>query len=132
MNAPLDLADDLCAQGSGVRARQTKRSPHAPEERPPTPAVNLRVDMHLLAKGLEEAGRLPVGKQVQQPKQFIVAASVETIAGRERWFVLKISRRKGHKRGWEKRRRDADPQPNLVRLDLLTTPSFPPCFQFFF
>ena len=111
MNAPLDLADDLCAQGSGVRARQTKRSPHAPEERPPTPAVNLRGDIHLLAKGLEEAGRLPVGKQVQQPKQFIVAASVETIAGRERWFVLKISRRKGHKRGWEKRRRDADPQP---------------------
>ena len=79
----LKKADDLSAQGSGLRTRQTKGSPHAPEERPPTPAVNLRVDIHLLAKGLEEAGRLPVGKQVQQPKQFIVAASVETIAGRK-------------------------------------------------
>ena len=62
MNAPLDLADDLCAQGSGVRARQTKRSPHAPEERIPTPSVNIRVYIDFLAKGLEAAGCLSVGK----------------------------------------------------------------------
>ena len=37
------FADDLSAQGSGLRARQTKGSPHAPEKLTPTPAVNLRV-----------------------------------------------------------------------------------------
>ena len=31
--------------------------------------VNLRVDIHFLAQGLEEAGSLFVGKEVQQPKQ---------------------------------------------------------------
>ena len=30
------VADDLSAEGSGLRARQTKRSPHAPDENPPT------------------------------------------------------------------------------------------------
>ena len=35
------FADDLSAQGSGLRARQTKGSPHAPEKLTPTPAVNL-------------------------------------------------------------------------------------------
>ena len=34
------VADDLSAQGSGLRARQTKRSPLAPEKL--TPALNLR------------------------------------------------------------------------------------------
>ena len=56
------MADDLSAQGSGLRARQTKRSPHAPGT--PKPAVNLRVDIVFLAKGLEEAGSLSVGKEV--------------------------------------------------------------------
>ena len=37
------MADDLSARGSGLRARQTKGSPHAPENLTPTPAVNLRV-----------------------------------------------------------------------------------------
>ena len=51
------MADDLSAQGSGLRARQTKRSPHAPENITPTPTVNLRVDIHFLAQGLEETGK---------------------------------------------------------------------------
>ena len=42
------MADDLSAQGSGLRARQTKGSPHAPEELTPTPAVNPRVDIDCL------------------------------------------------------------------------------------
>ena len=58
------MAGDRSAQGSGLRARQTKRSPHAPEKLTPTPAVNLRVDIVFLAKGLEEAGSLSVGKEV--------------------------------------------------------------------
>ena len=56
------MADDLSAQGSGLRARQTKRSPHAPGI--PKPAVNLRVDIDFFAKGLQEAGSLSVGKEV--------------------------------------------------------------------
>ena len=47
------LADDLSAQGSGLRARQTKGSPHAPEIPTPTPAVNHRFDIDCLAHGLE-------------------------------------------------------------------------------
>ena len=50
------MADDLSAQGSGLRAHQTKRSPHAPGI--PKPAVNLRVDIDFVAKGLQEAGSL--------------------------------------------------------------------------
>ena len=61
------MPDDLSAQGTGLRARQTKGSPHAPEELTPTPAVNLRVDIDGLAKGLEETGSLSVGKEVQLP-----------------------------------------------------------------
>ena len=38
-------ADDLSAQGSGLRARQTKGSSHAPEIPTPTPAVNLRFNV---------------------------------------------------------------------------------------
>ena len=45
-----------------LRARQTKRSPHAPGI--PKPAVNLRVDVDFLAKGLQEAESLSVGKEV--------------------------------------------------------------------
>ena len=67
------MADDLSAQGSGLRARQTKRSPHAPENITPTPTVNLRVDIHFLAQGLEEGGSLLGGD----------------------WFVLKIPPRVG-------------------------------------
>ena len=58
-----------------MRARQTKRSPPAPEKITPTPAVNLRVGIDFLAKGLGEAGSLSVGKEVQQPKQCTVDAS---------------------------------------------------------
>ena len=61
------MADDLSTQVSGLRARQTKGSPHAPEKLTPTPAVNLRVDIDGLAKGLEETGSLSVGKEVQLP-----------------------------------------------------------------
>ena len=56
------FADDLSAHGSGLRARQTKGSPHAPEKLTPTPAVNLRVGIDFLAQGLEETGSLCVGK----------------------------------------------------------------------
>ena len=55
------VADDLSAEGSGLRARQTKRSPHVPEKFTPTPAVNLRVDIDFIAKGLKEVGCLSVG-----------------------------------------------------------------------
>ena len=62
-----------------MRARQIKRSPHAPEKLTPTPAVKLRVDItHFLTKGLEGTGRLSVAKDVQQckqPKQFPIDAS---------------------------------------------------------
>ena len=54
------MADDLSAQGSGLRARQTKGSPHAPEKLTPMPAVNLRVYIDFLAQGLEGTGRLSV------------------------------------------------------------------------
>ena len=78
------MADDLSAQGSGLRARQTKRSPHAPENITPTPTVNLRVDIHFLAQGLEETDRLFVGKEVQQQSSFPwMRPDVETIAGRK-------------------------------------------------
>ena len=58
-------ADYLSAQGSGLRARQPKGSPHAPEMPTPTPAVavNRRVDIHGLAQGLEGTGSLFVGKE---------------------------------------------------------------------
>ena len=56
------MADDLSAQGSGLRARQTKGSPHAPENPTPTPAVNLRVDIDGRAHGLQGKGSLFVGK----------------------------------------------------------------------
>ena len=35
------LADDLRAQGNGLRARQTNGGPRAPEDPTPTPSVNL-------------------------------------------------------------------------------------------
>ena len=70
------MADDLSAQGSGLRARQTKGSPHAPgkthSDASSKPQI---VDLHFLAQGLEETGSLFVGKEVQQPKQFPVDAS---------------------------------------------------------
>ena len=50
-------------------------SPHAPKKLTPTPAVDLRVDIHFLAQGMEETGGLFVGKMAQQPKQFPVDAS---------------------------------------------------------
>ena len=74
------MADDLSARGSGLRARQTKVSPHAPENprekvgfikpHPDASAVNLRVDIDFLVQGLEGMGSLSVGKDEQQPKQF--------------------------------------------------------------
>jgi hypothetical protein len=67
--------DDLSAQGSDLRARQTKRSSHVPEKLTPTPAFNLSVGFNFLAQGLEGTGSLSVGKNVQQPKQFPVDAS---------------------------------------------------------
>ena len=46
-------ADDLSAQGSGLRARQTQGGPHAPGNPTPTQAVNMRVNIEGLAKDLE-------------------------------------------------------------------------------
>ena len=45
---------DLNAQGSSLRACQTKHSTHVPEELFPTPIVNLGAEILLLAKVLEE------------------------------------------------------------------------------
>ena len=58
-----------------LRARQTKGGPHAPENPTPTPAVNLTVNIEGLAKGLEGAGGLFVGKNEGKPQQFPVDAS---------------------------------------------------------
>ena len=55
-------ADDLSAEGSGLRARQTKGGPHAPEIPTPTPAVNLRFNIEGLTKGHEAVGGLFVGE----------------------------------------------------------------------
>ena len=91
------LADDLSAQDSvSLRARQTKGSPHAPEDTTQTPPVNLRVDIDGLAQGLEGKGGLSVGKDEQQPEQFPVDASgrgdcrrqegmTQTVSLGERW-----------------------------------------------
>ena len=53
------MTDDLSAQGSGLRARQTKGSPHAPgkthSDASSKPQI---VDLHFLAQGLEETGSL--------------------------------------------------------------------------
>ena len=38
------------------RKTQNQGKPHVPEKLTPTPAVNLRVDIHFLAQGLEETG----------------------------------------------------------------------------
>ena len=39
------------------RKTQNQGKPHVPEKLTPTPAVNLRVDIHFLAQGLEETGK---------------------------------------------------------------------------
>ena len=61
------LANHLSAQGSvtgsGLRARQTKGSAHAPEIPTPTPAVNIRFDINCLARGLEGKCGLSVSKE---------------------------------------------------------------------
>ena len=61
-------ADDLSAQGSGLRARQTKGGSHAPEIPTPTPAVNLRFNIDGLTKGLEGVGGLLVGEVEEKPE----------------------------------------------------------------
>ena len=58
-----------------MRARQTKGSPHAPEIRTRTPAVNLRFDIDCLAQGLEGTVSLSVSKDEMQLKHFPVDAS---------------------------------------------------------
>ena len=66
------------------RKTQNQGKPHVPEKLTPTPAVNLRVDIHFLAQGLEETGSVFVGKSVQQPKQFPVDASARDVRERAR------------------------------------------------
>ena len=61
-------ADDLSAEGSGLRARQTKGGPHAPEIPTPTPAVNLRFNIEGLTNGYEVVGGLFVGEVEEKPK----------------------------------------------------------------
>ena len=62
-------ADDLSAEGSGVRARQTaKGGPHAPEIPTPTPAVNLRFNIDGLTKGRERVGGFHVGEVEREPE----------------------------------------------------------------
>ena len=66
-------ADDLSAQGSGLRARQTKGGPHAPEVPTPTP-VMMAVNLEAVATpcrypeirtGLETTGLGPVSVGVR-------------------------------------------------------------------
>ena len=61
-------ADDLSAQGSGLCARQSKGSSHAPEIPTPTPAINLRINIDGLTKGLEGFGGLLVGEVEEKPE----------------------------------------------------------------
>ena len=61
-------ADDLSAQGSGLRARQAKGGAHAPEIPTPTPAINLRFNIDGLPKGLEGVGGLLVGEVEEEPE----------------------------------------------------------------
>ena len=61
-------ADDLSAEGSGLRQRQTKGGPHAPELPTPTPAVNLRFNIEGLTNGDEVVGGLFVGEVEEKPK----------------------------------------------------------------
>ena len=56
------VCDDRSAQGDGLRARQPKHSPQSPEEGTWTPAANFSIDIHFLAKGLDEDGSLSAGK----------------------------------------------------------------------
>ena len=51
-------ADDMSAEGSGLRAHQTQGGPHAPEIPTPTPAVNLRFNIEGLTKGHVVVGGL--------------------------------------------------------------------------
>ena len=61
-------ADDLSAQGSGLRARQAKGGSHAPEIPTPTPAINLRFNIDGLTKGRERVGGLLVGEVEEEPE----------------------------------------------------------------
>ena len=81
-------ADDLSAQGSGLRARQAKGGSHAPEIPTPTPAVNLRFNIDGLSKGLEGVGGLLVDHLSARLKRSRsnspwMRPDVETIAGRK-------------------------------------------------
>ena len=70
-------------------------SPHAQENThliiTPTPAVNLRVDIHFLAQSLAETGGLCVGKEAQQPKQFPVDASGRGFYRRQQGVTQTVS-----------------------------------------
>ena len=86
------MADYLSAQGSGLRARQTKGSPHAPEIPTPTPAVNLRFNIEGLTKGHEVVGGLFVGEVEEKPELLPVDASRRGDGRRRQhreatWFV---------------------------------------------
>ena len=61
-------ADDLSAQGSGLRARQAKGGSHAQEIPASTPAVNLRCNIEGLTKGLEGVEGLLVGEVEEEPE----------------------------------------------------------------
>ena len=54
----------LSAQGSGLRARQTKGGLHAPEIPTPTPAVDLSFNIEGLTNGPDVVGGLFVGEKV--------------------------------------------------------------------
>ena len=77
---------DLGAHSSGLRARQTKGSPHAPENPTPTPVVNLRVDIDGIAQGLEGKASLPVlptSTKSSRSSSLWMRPDVETTAGRK-------------------------------------------------
>ena len=80
-------ADDLSAEGSGLRARQTKGvsqgGPHAPEIPTPTPAINLRFNIDGLTKGRERVGGLLVRLKRSRSSSPWMRPDVETIAGRK-------------------------------------------------
>ena len=79
------MTDDLSAQGSGLRARQTKGSPHAPgkthSDASSKPQI---VDLHFLAQGRKKrAVCLWARRYSIRSSSPWMRPDVETIAGRK-------------------------------------------------
>ena len=59
----MGIANDMCAESSGLRTHQAKVSADVPEEPTPTPPLSHRADIPLLAEVLDEMSGLFVCRQ---------------------------------------------------------------------